>query len=155
MKSNKYETKKTFHDDIIKLIGQEEFDKYKTKLEKFAYYKKRIRKPKKTDIHIDRIEICRIDETLPDDAINVGFQENIVQDIEIKTDNVLFKKEKFYSASKNKTYIAKVPAGYEGEFGPGVKSQIFFMKYVNNMSEPKVCSALNCFGTMISNGYIS
>jgi hypothetical protein len=155
LKSNKYETKKAFHNDIIELIGQEEFDKYKTKLEKFAYYKKRIRKPKKPDIHIDRTVICHIDETLPDDATNVGFQDNIVQDIEIKTDNVFFRKEKFYSPSEKKTYIAKAPAGYEGEFGPGIKSQIFFMKYVNNMSEPKICSALNLFDITISNGYIS
>ncbi len=156
LKSSKYKTKKEFQNAVIGIIGQKKFDKYKTKLEKFAYYKKRVRKPKKQDIHIDRTVNCPIDKTIiPNDAINAGYQDNIVQDIEIKTDNVLFRKEKFYSPSEEKTYIAKVPAGYEGEFGPGIKSQIFFMKHVNNMSEPKICSALNFFGSMISNGYIS
>ncbi len=156
LKSKKYKTKKEFHKAVIEIIGKKEFDKYKPKLEKFAHYKKRVRKPKKTNIHIDRTVKVSIDKTnLPDDAINVGHQDNIVQDLEIKTDNVLFIKEKFYSPSNKKTYMAKVPPGYEGEFGPGIKTQIFFMKHVNNMSEPKICSALKCFGSSISNAYIS
>lgn len=156
LKSNKYETKKTFQNAVIEVIGKTEFDKHRIKLEKFAHYTKRNRKPKKTVIHIDRTVTCTLDiANLPSDIINVGYQENIVQDIVIKTDNVLFKKEKFYSPSNKKTYIAELPPGYEGEFGPEIKSQIFFMKYVNNMSEPKICSALNCFNTPASKAYIS
>ena len=31
-----------------------------------------------------------------------------------RTDHVLFHKENFYSPSANKTYLAPLPAGYEG-----------------------------------------
>ena len=35
------------------------------------------------------------------------------------TDNVLFRKEKFYSPSQRKIYLAELPPGYQGEFGQG------------------------------------
>ena len=48
-----------------------------------------------------------------------------------------------------------MPAGYEGEFGPGVNTQIVTMKYVCNMSEPKICETLRAFRVLISPAYIS
>jgi len=41
----------------------------------------------------------------------------VVQDILLKTDNVRFLEEKYYSPSQKKTYQARVPRGYEGGFG--------------------------------------
>lgn len=61
-------------------------------------------------------------EELPTDAQFKGYVDVVVQDIVVKTDNVLFRKEKYYSSSTGKTYQAKLPQGYEGEFGPGVKA---------------------------------
>jgi hypothetical protein len=66
---------------------------------------------------------------LPDDAVFKGYQETVVQDIVVKTDNINFKKEVYYSASQKKTFIGKVPAGYEGEFGPGIKSHILNLSH--------------------------
>lgn len=44
---------------------------------------------------IDRDEVVKVDEAvLPADAIFKGYEENIVQDILLKTDNVRFLKEK-------------------------------------------------------------
>ncbi len=72
---------------------------------------------KKTEIKIDRSEIVEYTpEKLPEDAEFKGYQEVIVQDIVLKTDNVLFRKQKFYSPQTGKTYLASLPAGYEGEF---------------------------------------
>ena len=66
-------------------------------------------------IKVDREEVLKVDPAqLPADAQPKGYEEVTVQDILITTDHVLFHKEKFYSPSANKTYLAPLPAGYEG-----------------------------------------
>ncbi len=54
-----------------------------------------------------------------------------------------------------KTWLGEVPVGYEGDFGPHINSHIISMKYVNNMSIPKITEFCNNFGTIISGSYIS
>lgn len=74
-------------------------------------------------ITIDREEVLRVNPALlPPDAEFKGYEPVVVQDIRIQTDNVRFLKEKFYSASAGKTYLAELPPGYEGEFGPGLRA---------------------------------
>ena len=68
-------------------------------------------KTKKHKIPVDRTEICEVDKTiLPQDAEFKGFKEVIVQEIKITTDNVLYKKEIYYSKSERKTYLLVCPA---------------------------------------------
>lgn len=113
-------------------------------------------KAKKHKIKIDRTEICTVDQTdLPDDAEFKGYQDIVVQGIIIKTDNVEYKKEVYYSASENKTYIGKLPTWVEGEFSPEIKSLVYTMKYVSNMSEKKIHEFLENFGIHISPATIS
>jgi len=50
---------------------------------------------------------------LPVDAEFKGYEEVVVQDIKLTTDNVLFRKQKYYSPSEGKTYLAELPDGYE------------------------------------------
>ena len=74
-------------------------------------------KAKKHKIQIDRTEICTVDLTdLPDDVEFKGYQNVVVQGIIIKTDNVEYQKEVYYSRSLNKTYIGKLPIAVKGEF---------------------------------------
>jgi regulator of replication initiation timing len=74
-------------------------------------------------IKINREQILEYpQDKLPADAEFKGYQEVIIQDITLSTDNVLFRKEKYYSPSVGKTYLAELPCGYEGEFGPGIKT---------------------------------
>jgi hypothetical protein len=54
-----------------------------------------------------------------------------------------------------KTWVGKVPVGYEGDYGPHINSDIISMKYVNNMSVPKITEFLENFGILISGSYIS
>ena len=90
---------------------------------------------KKAEIKIDRSEIVEYPpEKLPEDAEFKGYEEVIVQDIVLKTDNVLFRKQKFYSPQTGKTYLASLPAGYEGEFGPGIKALVTSLYYSGNMT---------------------
>ena len=90
--------------------------------------------------------MCEIDPSkLPADAEFKGYESVLVQEILIKTDNVEYKKEVFYSASEKRTYIGELPAGIVGEFGPGIRSLVCTLKYVANMSQPKIQELLeNC-----------
>ena len=57
-------------------------------------------------------------ETLPADAQFKGYESVVVQNLILKTDNVVFKRAKYYSPSTGKTYLAPLPPGYEGGFAP-------------------------------------
>jgi len=131
-------------------------------------------KGKKHKIKIDRTKICKVDKSiLPEDAQFKGHQSVIVQDIIIKTDNVEYKKEVYYSPwlrvrnyyyggvvqgispSQNKTYMGKLPPEIKGEFGSGIKTLIYTQKHVANMSEPKIEEFLENVGIYISSATIS
>src|SRR6516225_3102287 len=58
------------------------------------------RKQRKLErIRIDREEVLKVDRaTLPADAEFKGYEEVVVQDVHLRTDNVKFRKEKYYSA---------------------------------------------------------
>lgn len=113
-------------------------------------------KAKKHKIKIDRTEVCRVDQkTLPEDARFTGYEDVVVQEILITTDNVEYKKEVYYSASEKRTYVGKLPVWVTGEFGPGVRALVCTLKYVANMSEPKIFEFFENFGIYISQSTIS
>jgi hypothetical protein len=126
--------------------------------EKERKKKKKPRKKRKKNQHIEinRTEKCKVDKSkLPADAQFKGYQTVVVQGLKIEPDNVLFKKEVYYSPSEKKTYIADLPAGYEGGFDPTIKSLIIILKNVCNVSEPKILDFLINVGIDISAGSIS
>jgi len=118
--------------------------------------RKRHPSSKKAGIEINRKEVVKVRaEELPADAQFKGYVEVVVQDLVVKTDNVLFRKEKYYSPSTGKTYLAKLPRGYEGEFGPGVKALGLDMYFEVGASEPKILGFLHRVGMKISKGKFS
>ncbi|MDX2512070.1 MAG: transposase, partial [Desulfobacterales bacterium] len=118
--------------------------------------KKKKSKSKKENIQIDRSEVCEVDPSkLPADAEFKGYESLVVQEIIIKTDNVEYKKEVFYSASEKRTYVGELPAGIVGEFGSGIRSLVCTLKYVANMSQPKIHELLENCGVFISQPTIS
>jgi len=112
---------------------------------------------KKGKVKIDRTEIVPIAAgILPPDAEFKGYEEKIVQNIEIKTDNVLYKLEKYYSPSEKKTYTAEVDESIQGtEFGPETKALISTLYFENRVTENKIASFLNSNGIYISEGTVS
>lgn len=111
---------------------------------------------KKAEIKIDREEGVKVrQEELPADAEFKGFVEVVVQDLLLQTDNVRFLKEKYYSASQKKTYLAKVPRGYEGQFGPGVKALLPALYFGMGASEPKILEFFENLGVRMSKGELS
>lgn len=118
--------------------------------------KKHSKSSKNQSIKIDREEIVEYPhELLPADAQFKGYEEVIVQDITLTTDNVLFRKQKYYSPLEGKTYLAKLPCGYEGEFGPGVKALVISLYYGGNMTQGKLLEFLEDIGISMSAGYLS
>ena len=75
---------------------------------------------------------------LPTDAEFKGYEDVVVQDLKIGTDNVRFRKEKYYSPSEQRTFVAELPAGYEGQFGPRLKAMTLVLYYAINTSEAKI-----------------
>ncbi|MDF5730054.1 MAG: hypothetical protein PUP92_19075 [Rhizonema sp. PD38] len=125
---------------------------------------------KKANIKIDRSEIIEYPQSeLPQDAQFKGYEEVVVQDISLKTDNVLFRKQKYYSPQTGKTYLAELPLGYDGEFGPGVKALVMSLYYgaarlrgklppqscLGNMTQGKLLELLEDIGISMSAGYLS
>lgn len=114
------------------------------------------KRSKNETIKIDREEIVIYpQEQLPADAQFKGYEEVIVQNISLKTDNVLFRKQKYYSPQTGKTYLALLPTGYDGEFGPGIKALVVSLYYGGNMTQGKLLEFLEDIGISMSAGYLS
>jgi len=113
-------------------------------------------KIKKKNIPINRTETCKVDPSiLPADAEYRGYEPVVVQEILITTDNVEYRKEIFYSPSENRIYVGELPAGIVGAFGPGIRSLVCTLKYIANMSQPKIREFFENCGTDISQPTIS
>jgi len=107
-------------------------------------------------IKIDREEVAKVDQAiLPADAEFKGFADVVVQDIKLTTDNVLFHKEKYYSASAEKSYQAELPKRYAGQFGPGVQARTLALYFGMQTSEPKIREFFEHVGIQISEGEVS
>lgn len=111
---------------------------------------------KRAKIIIHQEKKLSVDKSeLPADAEFKGYAEVVVQDIMVTPNNTCFKKEKYYSPSEQKSYMAAMPPGYEGEFGPGLKTLVLALYHGSGMTEPKISEFLEQFDIVISDGQIS
>jgi len=118
--------------------------------------RQRHKKSKKAEIQIDREQVVEVEPSvLPKDAKFKGYEDVVVQDILLRTDNILFHKRKYYAASTRMTYLAELPRGYEGQFGPGIKALTLAFYYGIGTSEPKIQEFFENVGIQISAGEIS
>jgi cell division protein FtsB len=113
--------------------------------------KKKKSKKKKHKIKINRMEICDIDQSqLPPDVKFKGYQSVVVQDILIQTNNIQFKKKVYYSPLLKKTFIADLPSGYQGEFGPRLKALVLDLHQTHKMTESAIHAFLSNHEIIIS-----
>lgn len=111
---------------------------------------------KQDRITIDREQVLTVEPAvLPPDAEFKGYEEQVVQDLALQTDNVLFRKEKWYSPSEHKSYLAPLPAGYTGQFGPGLRALSLALYYAGQMSEAKILELYRSVGVQLSDGELS
>ena len=118
--------------------------------------RQRHKSSKNADIRIDREQTLEVNPMLlPEDAEFKGCDDVVVQDIKLETDNVLFHKEKYYSETTRQSYLAEMPRGYGGQFGPGLQAVVLTFYYGMGASEPKILEFLENVGIRISKGEIS
>lgn len=155
IKPNKKSQKQT---DIS---SEEERKKAETEANKNATTgngKKRNRKPKLSKIKIDQTKICPLDKTgLPDDLISKGHTDIIVQDIIIQSNNIRYRRETYYSPSKNKSYYGALPEGVQNqdEYGIGIRSLIPVLKTACRMTEKPIIEFFENLGIVLSPTYLS
>ncbi len=152
-------------DEINRLKGEQGKPKIKPNKKSTSQYSSErerkipIKRTKRTKI--DRIKtheskICKVDQSLlPQDSQFKGYERVVVQDIKFQAHNTLFLKEKYYSPSLGKTYLAPLPPGYEGEFGPGLKTLALKLYFDSNMTQPRIVDLLQDAKIKISAGQLS
>jgi hypothetical protein len=107
-------------------------------------------------LRVNREQILELDRTiLPPDAAFKGYDDVIVQDVLFQSDTVGFHKEKFHSPGEQKTYLAPLPPGFAGQFGPGIKALSIVLSCGANVSEPKIRGLFADVGVQISVGELS
>ncbi len=81
-------------------------------------------------LKIDREIRLRCDRaSLPGDAEFKGWEPYVCQDLVLVRRNTRFLRAKFYSPSTGQTYLAPLPAGYAGQYGPGLQSLVVGLAY--------------------------
>jgi len=116
----------------------------------------RTKRAKLSEIKINQEVKLDLDRaTLPPDAQDKGYEAVVVQELRIATENVRFLRKKYYSASRGKTYLAPLPDGYCGEYGPNVKTLCVMFSHLCHMTEPKIGEWFANMGILISDGQIS
>jgi hypothetical protein len=111
---------------------------------------------KRHRIVIDRVERLPLDRAaLPADAAFQGWAPVVVQDLVLRTDNVLFWKAIYYSASQKRTFRAELPAGYTGQYGPGIRALAPVLAYGCQVSEEQIHRLFTDAGIAISAGQVS
>jgi hypothetical protein len=115
------------------------------------------RKGTKLDrIRLDRTERLAVDPaTLPPDAEFKGYEPVVVQDLVLRTDTVRFEQEVWYSRSLGRSYRAVLPAGYDGQFGPGLKALALALHCGANVSEGKLLALFRQAGVVVSSGWLA
>ena len=117
---------------------------------------KQLKIPKKVNIIANRDVVCRIDKNqLPEDALFKEYDTLIIQDIKLMPDNIAFKREVYYSSTEKRRIMAPLPDGYEGEFGPGVKTLVLCLYNDSKMSQLAILRLLHIIGIVISKTTIS
>ena len=111
---------------------------------------------KKKHVKIDKTEKVTIDKSkLPTDAKRSGIKKTIIQDVIITTENIEFHRQMYFSKSENKTYIAPLPVGYEGEYGPSLKTWVKTLYSAAQVTIDNIAFVLNTAGSIISPATIS
>lgn len=111
---------------------------------------------KNDKIILDRTQTLPLDpQTLPEDARFKGYERTLVQNLCLRTDHVCFERAKYYSPSTNKTYLAALPKGYEGGFGPDLKALVLSLHHLGNVSQKALHTLLTHAGVLISTGQIN
>jgi Transposase IS66 family len=112
--------------------------------------------PKLPFVRIDREEVLTIaPPLLPPDSEFKGYEAVVVQELRLQTDTVRFLKAKYYSPSARQTYLAALPPGYRGAFGPGLRALTLALYFEAGVTAPKLHALYRSVGIHISTGHVA
>jgi len=105
-------------------------------------------------VRVDRDVVCPVDSaTLPPDAAFVGYDDVVVQELVVKTDNVRYRCEIWVSPTRGR-FCGSLPPDVQGEFGPRLRTLLVSLKYVAGTSLPRARSLVEHFGIVISSASV-
>lgn len=121
---------------------------------------RRTRKPRQKAAKLPLLAITRTvllppPADLPPDAIFKGTERVVVQDLLLRTEVICFEKPVFYAPSTGRSYRAVVPPGYEGAFGPGIKTFVLAQNHECHVTFRLIHRCLQQVGISISRGEVS
>jgi len=151
-------------DEIARLNGLKGKPKIAPNIPYLELRRSSTEKPKKWSkgsknpkIKIDRVVWLDIEsDILPPDAVYVGYEPVIIQNIKLQTDNIEYRRGHYYSKSLNEHYYADLPKEVRNtQFGSDLKALIATFYYAGRVTENKIHNILTDFGIFISEGEIS
>lgn len=92
---------------------------------------------------------------LPEDAEFKGFEISVIPEIIFTVEFIKYLREKWYSRSQNKTYIAPLPQGYTREFSASVHAFVLALSKTLKTTESCIKEFLGSAGLPISKATIS
>ena len=109
---------------------------------------------KNAQLVIDR-EV-RLDQVpdLPPDAVWVGYEAVTVQDLLLLRQNTRFQRARYWSRLTGQSYLAPLPPGYHGQFGPGLRTLALSLAYGANVSLPLLHGFFRQAGCQVSKGQV-
>jgi hypothetical protein len=114
------------------------------------------KKSKQDQLTVTRTEpiVIPVSE-LPVDAEFKGWEQYYVQELHLVTEVICYKRAKYYSASAKKSYLAPLPPGCDGHFGPSLRSLALYLGHAGNMSQDAVRTLFSDVGILISTGHVN
>lgn len=96
------------------------------------------------------VTISMKSENLPRDAKKDGVKKTLIQDVKFTVENTTFIRQLYYSVMENKYYLTPLPPGYEGEYGPNIKSWTNALYSDGQMTTDKITWVFNTAGVLVS-----
>ncbi|ELS04292.1 hypothetical protein Xen7305DRAFT_00040210 [Xenococcus sp. PCC 7305] len=113
--------------------------------------------PRQQRIKIDREQVVKLERAqLPKDVIHRGYREVTIQNIVFKTDTVLYRLERLYSAISGKLYEAQLPGELRGQsYGKELEAFAIMLYYELRVPQEKILKLLQSQELVISAGKIA
>lgn len=110
------------------------------------------KRKKTSQLHIDIIVPC-VPENLPEGAVRVSCRDWIVQDLEVRSHNICYRRE-VYQLPDGTLVAGQLPEHVQGHFGATLQSFVLYQHYHNQVTQPLIHEHLLDLGVDISSGQV-
>lgn len=110
------------------------------------------KRKKTSQLQIDAIVPC-VPENLPEDAVRVSYRDWIVQDLEVRSHNICYRRE-VYRLPDGTLMVGRLPEHVQGHFGATLHCFVLYQHYHNQVTQPLIHEHLLDLGVDISSGQV-